>query len=123
MIFFFFFQAEDGIRDLIVTGVQTCALPISPATRRRSRWTFSRRQEVIVADGPSSEIVLVENRARLSVVIRLSAPRRALECGAATRKLARGSRVTRRWQKRNAIKPCDVVPCQWWTVVEQRFAA
>src|SRR3989440_704040 len=29
MAFFFFFQAEDGIRDLIVTGVQTCALPIS----------------------------------------------------------------------------------------------
>src|SRR3989440_5868415 len=29
MCFFFFFQAEDGIRDLIVTGVQTCALPIS----------------------------------------------------------------------------------------------
>src|SRR2546421_1388173 len=28
-MFFFFFQAEDGIRDLIVTGVQTCALPIS----------------------------------------------------------------------------------------------
>src|SRR5206468_5538064 len=27
-VFFFFFQAEDGIRDLIVTGVQTCALPI-----------------------------------------------------------------------------------------------
>src|SRR2546421_3559071 len=26
--FLFFFQAEDGIRDLIVTGVQTCALPI-----------------------------------------------------------------------------------------------
>src|SRR5206468_7342484 len=30
-LFFFFFQAEDGIRDLIVTGVQTCALPISGA--------------------------------------------------------------------------------------------
>src|SRR2546428_10322793 len=28
VVFFFFFQAEDGIRDLIVTGVQTCALPI-----------------------------------------------------------------------------------------------
>src|SRR2546425_8314347 len=26
--FFFFFQAEDGIRDKLVTGVQTCALPI-----------------------------------------------------------------------------------------------
>src|SRR2546430_17708788 len=30
--FFFFFQAEDGIRDLTVTGVQTCALPISGDT-------------------------------------------------------------------------------------------
>ena len=28
-ILFFFFQAEDGIRDRLVTGVQTCALPIS----------------------------------------------------------------------------------------------
>src|SRR5256884_4806949 len=28
MIYFFFFQAEDGIRDVAVTGVQTCALPI-----------------------------------------------------------------------------------------------
>src|SRR6266700_3533710 len=28
MFFFFFFQAEDGIRDFHVTGVQTCALPI-----------------------------------------------------------------------------------------------
>src|SRR5438046_6674238 len=27
-MFFFFFQAEDGIRDWSVTGVQTCALPI-----------------------------------------------------------------------------------------------
>src|SRR5436309_5434403 len=32
--FFFFFQAEDGIRDFHVTGVQTCALPISA----RGRW-------------------------------------------------------------------------------------
>src|SRR5438094_4424998 len=30
---FFFFQAEDGIRDRTVTGVQTCALPISEAAR------------------------------------------------------------------------------------------
>src|SRR5207253_6612837 len=29
LFFFFFFQAEDGIRDGHVTGVQTCALPIS----------------------------------------------------------------------------------------------
>src|SRR3989440_3714966 len=34
--YFFFFQAEDGIRDLIVTGVQTCALPISRAGAARA---------------------------------------------------------------------------------------
>src|SRR2546430_6966524 len=39
-IYFFFFQAEDGIRDLTVTGVQTCALPISPCCPgQRWRWT------------------------------------------------------------------------------------
>src|SRR3989449_6086410 len=32
VLFFFFFQAEDGIRDVAVTGVQTCALPISYST-------------------------------------------------------------------------------------------
>src|SRR6266550_5330141 len=31
---FFFFQAEDGIRDVAVTGVQTCALPISDSNYR-----------------------------------------------------------------------------------------
>src|SRR5207302_2278911 len=54
--FFFFFQAEDGIRDFHVTGVQTCALPISGPKRqqiargrvfccisndRRQRWSQS----------------------------------------------------------------------------------
>src|SRR5258707_3277522 len=33
-VLFFFFQAEDGIRDIGVTGVQTCALPISAATNQ-----------------------------------------------------------------------------------------
>src|SRR5437867_10025038 len=35
--FFFFFQAEDGIRDRTVTGVQTCAPPISPDDVRARR--------------------------------------------------------------------------------------
>src|SRR5438105_15472262 len=36
---FFFFQAEDGIRDPLVTGVQTCALPIWGSSATRStRW-------------------------------------------------------------------------------------
>src|SRR6266567_6257987 len=49
MVLFFLFQAEDGIRDLTVTGVQTCALPISasatagcPDGRRRGPDTWSQ---------------------------------------------------------------------------------
>src|SRR5256886_8747849 len=42
-IFFFFFQAEDGIRDLTVTGVQTCALPICA---RKSTVAFVERRAV-----------------------------------------------------------------------------
>src|SRR2546422_144366 len=37
MHYFFFFQAEDGIRDVAVTGVQTCALPISA---RKNWWRY-----------------------------------------------------------------------------------
>src|SRR5690625_6370056 len=36
-VYFFFFQAEDGIRDGHVTGVQTCALPISRRVLQRTR--------------------------------------------------------------------------------------
>src|SRR5438552_17297168 len=35
---FFFFQAEDGIRDDLVTGVQTCALPISNGSTAMGIW-------------------------------------------------------------------------------------
>src|SRR2546430_4401907 len=40
--FLFFFQAEDGIRDLTVTGVQTCALPISRRLPTWRRFRFRR---------------------------------------------------------------------------------
>src|SRR2546425_12418928 len=42
LIVFFFFQAEDGIRDKLVTGVQTCALPISTVGlhSRQSGWNY-----------------------------------------------------------------------------------
>src|SRR5215213_8121288 len=51
-MFFFFFQAEDGIRDWSVTGVQTCALPILRAREPRSwprrprvpRWLHATRR-------------------------------------------------------------------------------
>src|SRR3712207_7571042 len=40
MCFVFFFQAEDGIRDIGVTGVQTCALPISTRWSRTTGRTW-----------------------------------------------------------------------------------
>src|SRR5256886_11353925 len=55
----FFFQAEDGIRDLTVTGVQTCALPISPLQNRtviefsippRAVWHTGAMQRLMLGD-------------------------------------------------------------------------
>src|SRR2546430_12978823 len=44
--FVFFFQAEDGIRDLTVTGVQTCALPICLRGHRGDRRRVSARRDL-----------------------------------------------------------------------------
>src|SRR5256886_4380061 len=49
---FFFFQAEDGIRDLTVTGVQTCALPISAFAAEYSACATLGREET--RDGRAS---------------------------------------------------------------------
>src|SRR3712207_8167156 len=49
MICFFFFQAEDGIRDIGVTGVQTCALPISGGLRTAKdaiSWLILMKEEL-----------------------------------------------------------------------------
>jgi len=45
LLHYFFFQAEDGIRDLIVTGVQTCALPIY------NKETMFAKPEYVFKDG------------------------------------------------------------------------
>src|SRR6266540_4669934 len=53
LMLFFFFQAEDGIRDRDVTGVQTCALPIwltvSPATHLNGTDAAIARAIILVA--------------------------------------------------------------------------
>src|SRR5260370_25263832 len=46
VLFVFFFQAEDGIRDSSVTGVQTCALPISARAARYPSFRLRMRAEV-----------------------------------------------------------------------------
>src|SRR2546427_11831072 len=48
-MYFFFFQAEDGIRDLTVTGVQTCALPICRAADATTRAGIHLRDRAISA--------------------------------------------------------------------------
>src|SRR2546430_12770327 len=50
-VFLFFFQAEDGIRDLTVTGVQTCALPIL-----RLMWTN------VIGSGGAKGLLWLERR-------------------------------------------------------------
>src|SRR3712207_8603290 len=42
-VLYFFFQAEDGIRDMGVTGVQTCALPICPEVPEEVAVRVARR--------------------------------------------------------------------------------
>src|SRR5207245_7464863 len=46
---FFFFQAEDGIRDATVTGVQTCALPISAFRPTKTPSTINPMRESVFA--------------------------------------------------------------------------
>src|SRR5688572_32141699 len=53
LFFFFFFQAEDGIRDLTVTGVQTCALPISRPCRRTWLMTCLKAPVCIASSAPA----------------------------------------------------------------------
>src|SRR5207248_3741911 len=58
VVFFFFFQAEDGIRDRTVTGVQTCALRSALLTTSRCsanlRWSWAARP--IAGLTPASEL-------------------------------------------------------------------
>src|SRR2546427_7611422 len=69
-VFFFFFQAEDGIRDLTVTGVQTCALPISSLTLR-----CRAAREFVYRAGP-----LTERRGRIASYDRSEERRVGKEC-------------------------------------------
>src|SRR3989449_2021249 len=63
-VVFFFFQAEDGIRDVAVTGVQTCALPISGRPGRRGQGAVAghpdqrQRLVLVVPDGQQGQAEL-----------------------------------------------------------------
>src|SRR5437867_13435274 len=84
--FFFFFQAEDGIRDRTVTGVQTCALPISP---RRC-----------VSPGAARDLRRAARRGSRTT------PRRARDSARASRSVDRRPRGTARSEERRVGKEC-----------------
>src|SRR5205807_7890993 len=73
-IFFFFFQAEDGIRDYKVTGVQTCALPIFNGARY-AEVAENQRIRLLPIPAPRGVIfdrnlnVLVDSRPIYSVIL------------------------------------------------------
>src|SRR5258708_13652824 len=51
---FFFFQAEDGIRDDLVTGVQTCALPISKQPSNVAGASMARLTAIVARRRPDA---------------------------------------------------------------------
>src|SRR5699024_12050374 len=61
---FFFFQAEDGIRDRNVTGVQTCALPISTTLENFFEEKIFRTAETARAQRWSGEFIFRKQRER-----------------------------------------------------------
>src|SRR5687767_15364455 len=67
-IFFFFFQAEDGIRDKLVTGVQTCALPICPQMKPGVTHSSS------TVHNPSSPCTAKSTRAPLTIPAATASP-------------------------------------------------
>src|SRR6266404_8266022 len=56
MMFFFFFQAEDGIRDKLVTGVQTCALPICTVAENIARFEPQAPSEQVIAAATAASV-------------------------------------------------------------------
>src|SRR5205823_8337971 len=88
----FFFQAENGIRDKLVTGVQTCALPISIRYNiRYGRW-----------DANDAEVEEAASLAQIDGFIRMAPDGYETEVG------ERGLKLSGRSEERRVGKECSV---------------
>src|SRR5690349_22857252 len=76
LVFFFFFQAEDGIRDLYVTGVQTCALPILPLEPSIEVFRIARLSLVRFLEAADGQHAIVEIELNILLVHPRSEERR-----------------------------------------------
>src|SRR5258708_11780461 len=68
MVMFFFCQAEDGIRDDLVTGVQTCALPISAKSLEEFVAAYGVRSLVVRSESIAPELASALTRLRFQGV-------------------------------------------------------
>src|SRR2546427_11659002 len=87
--FFFFFQAEDGIRDLTVTGVQTCALPIHDIMLKGDERQVRKAERALV---------------QLADLVRAGTPVRTMEVRAALQMLSDNEEA--RSEERRVGKEC-----------------
>src|SRR5437870_12018067 len=88
---FFFFQAEDGIRDGHVTGVQTCALPICPAV------------DILIVNGESRDFAYrLQDGDRISVY----PPFRSVDVAGVRRARSEERRVGKEWRWRRGPDHC-----------------
>src|SRR5438309_7527722 len=89
-LLFFFFQAEDGIRDGTVTGVQTCALPISTAELSPARCRRAGESSAVAAGAaasgrrlrafPADPVQILDAQAHEFVAVRSEERRVGKEC-------------------------------------------
>src|SRR5690606_39537555 len=103
----FFFQAEDGIRDFHVTGVQTCALPISAAVVRTTPQQYRSTHR------PSTAPVCRRPNAQLTRLRPAAYPRTSHSRSAARLSLARIIRSEERRVGKGG-------GARWWTREQER---
>src|SRR5256886_7403458 len=92
-LIFFFFQAEDGIRDLTVTGVQTCALPIYATASKLGQAPRPNRLTAANPTATRSSVTLFGVHSNRMV----SAPRRPLADSHRSEERRVGKECRSRW--------------------------
>src|SRR5436305_15069407 len=105
---FFFFQAEDGIRGADVTGVQTCALPISSSISPRASAPWARSRMWASVPAKTSESVKRQTRGSRMV--------EAMRAFSRSEERRVGKEGRSRWLGSEEKKSCEEVDVQTYDV-------